>query len=513
MAKRELVAVRPKGLNVDLPAESVGPEEWTFAKNALFFGDVAIAQPGALPVYGTPLFRPIAGAFVPGAVPYVVYAGAAALGATDGLTHANVTPAQGWTIGACGDASGGIFNGIPILNDGAHAPISWVKALGSPFVPFTAWPAGQLAQVVRPFKYQILAANLAGPINDPLGVMWSVSAAPGAMPGSWAPLATNDAGSVTLAGGQGQILDIAPVRDAAMIFEGAAVWLLQPIGGAFIFSTRRVLQAVGLLCRGAWAALDTQCIFLADGDIVLTDGQTTRSLLNRRMRKAVFGGISSNAARNSFVVRSTFRQEILIGFPEGADAFARRAVVWNYAEDKIGIIDLPEYAHAFAGVLATGGDTWDAGAAGSWDSETRIWSWASFNPRDAYLIGVRPQHGASGRFEALWQAQAPDDGPLEVILEKSMMPLGGSDRKKMVTRLRPKMEGQVGTLIKWAVGMADSPGQAIAWGPEVDYFIGQSERVDVRQAGRLVSVRARSQALTSWKCAGFDVEFQDAGAR
>ena len=49
------IEIRPRGVNVDLPPELVGPEAWTFAKNALFGVDATHAAPGAAATRDRPM--------------------------------------------------------------------------------------------------------------------------------------------------------------------------------------------------------------------------------------------------------------------------------------------------------------------------------------------------------------------------------------------------------------------------------------------------------------------------
>jgi hypothetical protein len=113
----------------------------------------------------------------------------------------------------------------------------------------------------------------------------------------------------------------------------------------------------------------------------------------------------------------------------------------------------------------------------------------------------------------MFKSETPPEGPLQVIMEKSMMPLGDTSREKRITRIFPRVLGPAGTLLKWRVGISSDPAQSPAWGPEVPFVIGTDYKVDCRLTGRYISVRVESVTERLWRIAGFDIEAQDAGGR
>lgn len=505
---------RPVGFNYDLAPERVGADAWTFGQNVLIENDRTRAALGPQRVWGTPAARPIWGGSFPGDSPKAFYASAAGLHATDGTAHANITPAAGFGGGFQSFFTGGMFNGLATFNDTVRVPCYWAGALGSPALALPGWPANDRARWLRPFKYYLVCGGgqVAG-VDAPYTVRWSVSAAPGVPPSTWVPSATNDAGNVVFAGAREPLVDAAPVRDALMIFERHAIWLLSFVGGAFVFSNRRILHTTGLLAPNAWGVIGSDVLFVADGDVCLSDGQGVRSILKHRMHRALFSGLGDTAISRTFVVIQPERRIAVIGFPQGTPQYCNRALVWDYAGDTFGIVDLPEYSYAFASPFsAAPADTWNA-AVGNWDTDVRTWDGYPVQREANYLIMCRPLFGAAGAFEANSQSETPDDGPLEVIARKDLMPLGDASRIKQVTRIYPRMQGPQGAQVNFRVGVTHDPGIPVTWGAEIPFDIGASHKVDVRMSGRYVSVQVRSQTVRAWSMSGFDLEYQDAGAR
>ena len=511
-----ILKVRPKGLNVDIPAQETTLEEWTSGKNIVFANDVTITQPGANAVLGTPATPPYWAQLFTGAITPTLYAGLSSLHATDGATHSNVTPAQGWTITGAGNVTGGMYNGFMIANDQLHAPVSWNGALGSVAIPLAGWPAGFKCKTIRGFKYYLVAGSIdktgAGGGLEPFTVMWSTAAAPGSLP-TWTPAATNDAGSVILAGSNTEILDIAPVGEQCFILQRLSTWVMDYVGGAFIFSNRRVSQSLGALGRNCWAAVDRDLVIFGTSDIVITDGQRMRSLLDNRMRGAVYNSLATTSQNTAFVARSFTRKEVIFAFAEGDDPIPRRAVIWNIPTNKIGLVDLPEYTFAYTGVLPAATDTWNT-ATGNWDSDIRAWNYGIFLGLDIQVIATRPNNPPGvGSFESLATSEVQVSGPAEVFAEKAYMDFGLPERVKRVTKIFPKMLGPLGTVVNFRVGISDSPDQPMTWAAAVPFTLGADHQIDVRATGRYCGVRLESRTARMWSTAGFDVEYQDAGSR
>ena len=515
-----ILKVRPRALNVDVPAEETSLEEWTAAQNVVFKDDATLAAPGNEPVFGTPLVPPYFGQLHVAPNPTHVYAGLTGLRAHDGSVHASIQPAQGWTITASGDVTGGMYNGFTILNDQQHAPVSWTGALANIAVPLANWPAGWLTKAIRPFKYYLVAINIDKGVGgggvQPYNVAWSTAAAPGTLP-AWTPLPANDAGEVTLAGALSGLVDAAPVGEQLFIFELTATWALQYVGGAFIFTNRRVSNSLGIIGRNCWASVGRDLVFIGNGDIVISDGLQMKSIIDRRMRNEIFGSLSLGAGRTSWCARNVNLKQIYFGFPQGSDTEPRRLFVWDMITDRFGIVDIDRMTFGYAGLKSgASSDAWDLGAGNAepWDTDSQLWDAGAYLGVDIAVIGCRPFAAAGvGQFEALGRSESPPDGPLLCYAEKSHMDMGSPVRVKRVLALYPKMVGPAGSVVNFRVGTAHNAGQPMTWGPPQAYSIGTQERVTVRATGRYVGVRIESQIPERWRMAGFDLEYQDAGGR
>jgi hypothetical protein len=63
------------------------------------------------------------------------------------------------------------------------------------------------------------------------------------------------------------------------------------------------------------------------------------------------------------------------------------------------------------------------------------------------------------------------------------------------------------------MGVSRDVGEPTTWTTEQSYVIGTDFKVDVRITGRYVGVQVRSQSPRRWGMSGFDIEYQEAGAR
>ena len=123
--------VGSKGLNKDLNRHDLGDQFCTDSLNVRFREDSAELFGGYSEQYDPPSVAPyhVQPVYV-GTTRYLLYASLAKVYVVNGATHTNITRQ---TTGADVDYSadetllwnGGVFNGIPILNNGVDVPQMW----------------------------------------------------------------------------------------------------------------------------------------------------------------------------------------------------------------------------------------------------------------------------------------------------------------------------------------------------------------------------------------------------
>ena len=142
----------------------------------------------------------------------------------------------------------GLVNGWPWFNKDDDAPAYWdftgnAKA-------HTNWPANQTAGAMWQYKFHLFA----GDINDGSGnyqpalVQWT-DAIPGRTAPDWGTGASSQAGSNELSEIRGRIQNGGAIRGSCAIYGQNTTYLVDFIGGSFVFAFREFSNQMGLLSR------------------------------------------------------------------------------------------------------------------------------------------------------------------------------------------------------------------------------------------------------------------------
>ncbi|MGI9308553.1 MAG: hypothetical protein ACR2P6_04775, partial [Gammaproteobacteria bacterium] len=298
----EIATIKPRGFNKDLPAVETGPGVYNGADNVIFNDGIATNPPGWLPMAGTLEGKPLyILAVSTSSVYYWLYAGnnagetAGFLAVTDGTSHWDITPVGGLSVTAAGDWTGGVLNGIPVLNNGTDDPMYWGLDTAVAALVLPDWPANTKCKALRPFKYHLLAMNVTQSGTEYQDwILHSDAADPGDIPQSWTAGPTTQAGSFSISTVSGGIIDGAELRDVFVVYKQGSNAIVQYTGSSFFFSTRRVFVSTGILTTDCAQEYQGRHYAIADSDIVRHNGQQVESLVDGSLRNWIFDQLSSD---------------------------------------------------------------------------------------------------------------------------------------------------------------------------------------------------------------------------
>ncbi len=505
--------VRLSGVVKDLSPIDVGPTFYTDAENMIARDGYMQRIGGLADVFGNPTGPPVW--LLPVLTPLVSFwvyatelAGVDGIGVTDGLNHDDITPValidtnnrqNAWT--------GGLLNGVPVLNPGFSEPVFWDTVPANPCTILPGWPAGDSCLALRPYLNYLCAMNYtpSGGPQIPEQVRWSDSADPGFLPTAWSPLPDNDAGDLSLAETPGAVVDGLGLRQSFIVYKNSSTFAMDFVGGQFIWGQRLLFSTTGVLSRNCAAEFRGNHAVLTDGDFVIHDGNEMRSVIDAQMRRFIFDNISADNFSRAFVAHNKTKSEIWICFPRGAEIFPTLAVVWSYEDNKFGVRDLYDTPHAANGItpaLAAALPTW-ANQVASWQTAANKWNQTNFNPSADGLILADPGEG-------FYQVDVGSDFagvPIVGLIERDSLDLGDAAQVKTVRSIWPRVNGVSGDTISIAVGAQMNQSDPISFSPSQDYVIGTDEKIDTFAVGRLISVRMASNNGQSWRTSGFDIEF------
>lgn len=503
------------GIIKDLGTPDLPLTAWTDGSNVRFLDGSAYQFLGHGSVYGTPPFAPqylmpvsVAGVrhwlFATAAKQYIVTNSAGVSTYTD-ISH--VTP----RTGVVNQWSGTVFGGIPILNAGdtLTKPMYWDQNPANKFVDLPAWPANTFCKVIRSYKNLLIALNITkSSVNYPFMVKWSSLAVPGALPSTWNEAdTTQDAGEFDIGDGQDPIVDGLGLKESFIVYKESSTHAIDYVGGAFVLRSRKVFGMSGLLNKNCAVDLDSSHFAVTGYDIVLHDSYSASSVLDKKARRYFFQNIDVDNRGKVFCFKNPFLNEVLVAFPTIGSTVCNKALVYNYIDKTVTFRSLPNVTHAAYGpVDNTLGGNWNQDS-DPWSSDLTAWNGPDFTPDTARVI-----MGSADTKLYMLDASASFDGVIpDAFIERRGFDCGASERVKMVTGIRPKIEGNVGQTVVVKIGYSDDAYADPVY-TAMDYTIGSTLQCDCFVSGRFIAIRFETGSAYNWRLDSYDLFVDDAGA-
>lgn len=503
------------GVIKDLSKHEMPINAWTAAQNIRFLDGYAQQAWGEEEVYQTPPDVPqhvfplaVAG------TPYWIYLSAtkayAVTSASGTATYTDLTHASPLS-GTVNQWTSALLSGIPVINAGneANVPAAWDLNLANNFVDLPNWPANTYCKSLRAFKNFLVALNVTkSATNYPFMVKWSHPAQPGSLPPSWDHTdATKDAGEVDLAEGYDSIIDGLQLRDSFMIYKQDTTWAMSYVGGVSIFGFRK-LFGHGILTRNCVAEYDGLHFVVTRSDVILHDGNTAVSVLDKQTRRFLFEDIDPDGIDKVFVVKHPYMNEIYTCYPSLGSTTCNKALVWNYKDKTVSFRDLPNINHANFGFINNNlSGQWDQDT-GTWDSDLTSWQKGDYIPVQASVIMA----SSDGKLYQLDGSASSASGNIPpAVLERVGLSLGDPSRIKLIKGIRPIIVGNTGETVKISVGFSDDPFSDPTY-TSMTHTIGKTISNDCLVSGRYIAWKFESGTASQWRLDSFQVELEQAGA-
>ena len=356
MKSKVFTFMQSPGIVRDTPAHMLNEAAWSDGSNVRFAergveglaGDLATLSTGSI----SPLWL---WAFPPIGAPKWVYANLTAAWVVEGTTHTNITRAAGaYTAVAEERWQASVFNGVGVLNNTIDVPQAWTAFdPGTLLVNLPNWDANRRCKSIRAFKNFLVALHMtdSGAVR-PYRILWSDSAVPGTLPGSWNSTDPNtDSREFDLAETLDYLVDQLIMGDINVIYKENSTWGMQYIGPPFYFRFWKILSNNGLLHRDCVDSVPFGHVVVTQDDIITHSGQVenARSILDKTMRNWLFSTIDTTNFRNSFLFSHPRNKEVYFCFPAIGATYATQAVVWNWRDGSLGVRELFEIPFAAVG--------------------------------------------------------------------------------------------------------------------------------------------------------------------
>lgn len=490
---------------------------WSDGNNIRFADEYVEKIQGHGAVFGTASVTPYWMLPVPTASTYYwLYPGLAKVYVTDGSTHTNITRQTAAVdvdyTGTADDIwNGGIISGVPVINNGIDDPQMWTPVNTSTKLASLTWSSGQtwssqskLAKVIRPFKNYLIALDMTESgtrYSDRL--RWSTSTISG-VPSTWDDTdATEDAGYTELNQSGGFFIDCLPLRNANIIYKESETWIQTEIGGNDIFRFEPVFAESGALARRCIKPFFSRHLVLSAGDLILHDGQSIESVIEKRMKTWLFNAIDDTYYNRSFIVPNYTKKEMWVCFPQTGSTFADTALIWNYHDNRFFVRDLPNTPHIAYGIVdPSESQTW-ASDSQAWGNDATSWDYRSYNPTISKLLMCSGTSFYQGDYTEQFAGSS-----FTSYIERLGIDLGDPTRRKFVKRIYPRMTSTGSVTIK--VGYQDTKNGSVTYS-STTFDPSTDEYADFMVNGKYIAIRFESASNISWKLHSFDVEYEIGG--
>lgn len=514
MAKVQVTACGAVGVVKDIGIPNLPLEAWTDASNIRFLDGSALQFLGHGEVYDSPAYAPqfVMPVYVAG-VRYWLYQTATksfVVTNTGGVAvHTDITHATP-RAGVVNQWSGTVFGGIPVFTDGgvSKVPMYWDQDLTHKFVDLTAWPASTYCECIKSFKNLLVAGNITKTTTRyPFMIKWSALAVPGSLPSSWDETdATKEAGEFDVGEGQDPIIDLLGLKDSLIVYKESSTHAVDFIGGAFVLKSRKVFGMSGLMNKNCAVDVDSFHFAVTGSDIVVHDGFSATSILDKKTRRSFFQGIDVSNRGLVFCFVNPFLSEIFVAYPSIGATSCDKALVYNFRDKTVSYRSLPNINHAAYGPIDNDlGGAWSQDS-DSWDSDLTAWNGPDYTPDT-----VRVMMGSADVKLYMMDASASFDGTIvDSYLERRGLDFGDPEHYKLITSIRPRIVGNTGETVIIKVGYADDQ-YADPTYTSFTFTIGEDLQVDCLVSGRYISIRFETGTAYQWRLDNYDFLLEQEG--
>lgn len=373
--------------------------------------------------------------------------------------------------------TGGVFNGVLVMNNGVDAPQYWNGDVTTRLRKFPGWLAGQKCDALVIFKnYLIALAPTIDGVKQPHTILWAAAAEPGAMPTEWTATTTNDAGATPQAAETGGFMvDGSPFGDTLYAFKQDARFGVQYIGGNDVFRVFRVPGNDGLLTRGCIANTPKGQVFLSNGDVKIHNGGEAESIADGLVRRWLFNTMDTTYAARSFVVTNPQKNEVWICFPTVGNTDCDRALVWNWVDRTWGDFSIAGMTFGTIGLVASTLNTGTIdGDSDPIDTDATTNDENEYSPNESRLILFHstPKIGLADTGSTDFGSTVP------FMLEKTGISFDDSETVKVISATRPQISSAPGAVLSIYHGGAMTADADPTYGGAITFIVGTSNWAD-----------------------------------
>ena len=254
--------------------------------------------------------------------------------------------------------------------------------------------------------------------------------------------------------------------------------------------------------RNCIADIDGYHVVLTNNDVIIHDGTTSSSILDKLTRRWLFQNIDVDNADKCFVFMNPFFNEVYICFPKIGSSSCDSAIVYNYKDKTVSTRELPNATHASYGPVDNGlVASWQQDSA-PWDSDLSLWNGPDFVPNASRCI-----LGSADTKLYMLDASSSFDGVIpSAYLERRGLSLDFPEQIKLVRGIRPRITGSVGNTVLIQIGGQSDPFTEPVWSDVMTHTIGSTIVNDCLVSGRYIAVKLATGTAFQWRLDSYDLD-------
>jgi len=422
---------------------------------------------------------------------------------------------------------------IDYLNRVDRIPV-YRGAAGGNFADLPHWDSGWRTESLKAFGDFLLGIGMTeGSTAYSQRVRWSDIALANSVPGSW------DASDTTKSAGFNDLVQLGtPLIDGAalgvnfILYSSDQVWLMEFVGGTFIFNFRKLFDGCGVVNQNCVVEVDSLHFVFDRDDIYKHDTHTKVSICDQRVKDYIFAGMDTSKYDRCFVAHNHSVEEIMFCYVSRDDMAeftsgdrCNRAAVFNYRTETWSFVDLPNVSDSTTGNVASA--TSYANAVGSYSVAGGTYhSQASgFNQ---HLLFVTKSVSADGiTSDKLYGLDFADSSSLSFPTDSSankapflertgidldeQSPLVGF---KYISKFTPQVTtSNSNKLFNFSFGASNLIDDGPVYETTVSFNSAIDHKIDSRASGRYLSYKMTIDDTKDFNFTGFDADVQILGRR
>lgn len=409
---------------------------------------------------------------------------------------------------------------------------------GTNFADLTNWPSNYRATSLRAFGDFLVALNTTeGSTSFPNRVRTSNIALANNVPDSWDETNVSKSAVVNdLVEMRTGIIDGATLGSNFIIYSSDSIFLMEFVGGQFIFNFRKLFTDAGLISQNCVVEVEGKHYCFGPADIFVHDGTTKQSICDERVKNHIYNNLNNNLANVCFVQHNETLNEIMFCYNSADQQVAftnsdrcNRAAVYNYRNNTWSFYDLPNVSSGTTAnvnsvaTYATTSLTYNLAGGSYFDQEDNF-------DRHTLMVG-EDNTGDSITSDKLYAVDLSDEGKLAFqldteatkapLLERTGLDLdeagSAATNYVVVTRLFPQADtvNASDTTMTFEFGASDIPRNTPTYETATTFNIATDHKIDSRAAGRYLSYRMTlgSSDYKDFEFSGFDINVVQTGGR